>query len=409
MPVLQIERASDRYINLSLAKIHLLFRVYDKSLKGSTDVKCMVPGNPFASLFRDVKIRINGLEVSHCSSAYPHISEFLFLTRIPKTYRDIVTVSGRVFQDYQDTRLQQLPAGAAAPSVLPVSPLQNYSSITKEGWKDLTKRYELFTINATNYVDISTYLFTDITNGGMSPLVLPPNCTVEIELHPNLPSKALLLSKIGELEPTIEISKASITLPRITPASSVPRSLTHQFLKIDAQPIIVPANSTNYRGLVTFAGSLPTRINLVFTNMKSFDGDYSQNLYASTPREIESIAFQVAGVYYPVPPIYANIEQNLVSDLYIRTAEALRHSLNNAKTTLPSIKKYVTDQFIFSVDISPDYSAGSTWQTNKESGAISMELKFSKPTEDQFIVMVLSESIATLRVGNSGEITLNDD
>lgn len=376
-------------------------------------IKCIIPGNPFASLFRDIKIRINGLEVSHSCNAYPHVSEFLFLTRIPKLTRDIVEQSGRIFYDYQDTYvnapLASLPGAAAlSSSTRTVTDLLPYSTTSDSGWKDLNDRYDHYSINSDTFVDISTYLFCDLTVGGMNPLVLPPSCTVEIELHPNPPNKVLLLSEIGNIEPNIEIMRAELTLPRITPASSVPRSLTHQFLSIDVQPMIIPAKATNYRGLVTFAGSLPTRLNLVFCSMKAWDGGYGENHYASVPRDVESIAFQVAGIYYPVPPIACKLKSNYVSDMYIRTAEALRHSLHKAKTSLPSLNRYMDNQFIFSVDISPDYSAGASWQTNKESGAISMELKFRTPTSDQFIVLVLSEHVSTLSISNSGVVNLND-
>ena len=81
--------------------------------------------------------------------------------------------------------------------------------------------------------------------------------------------------------------------------------------------------------------------------------------------------------------------------------------MDRTKNKLPPIEDYASRQFLYSVDISSDYSSDSTWTTNPEDhGAVAMALHFSKPTPEQIAAILIAETVATLTIDADGDITL---
>lgn len=389
-------------------KLHLRLSVtatkssYKKEQKeGETtnyaDVETIIPGNPLATLFRDVKIKLNGVYISESSGLYPYISQHLFLTKIQPVYRRAVEESGMIFYDHQITVPQ--PVSGSDEQVVGLSELF---------FKKLNKRTENYQIGSSKALDLTAYLFTDLTASPQA-VVVPPTVSVEIELHPNPPSKSLIMSKLGKVEPTVAIETANLIIPRVTPSHSVSRPISHQFMRVSAQPIFIPPKCSNYHGIVTFSGPIPSRLTLFFASMKSFDGNYADNMYASDPNNIQSIDFNVAGRHYPTAPIVADFAEEKLSEMYLRTAESLRFSLNRTQLSLPSIEDYSTNQFIYSIDISDDFSADSTWTTSQdETGSVAMSLKFSKETPKQLVAILIAENVATLKISQNGEVEVEE-
>lgn len=396
----KIERGSKRCINLSLMKIHLELVVRDKhNLDSKTleeRVKALIPGNVFATLFKDVVLKLNGVAVTDSNGLYPFISDHLLLTKVNPVYRKASEQGGRIYRDCEDTR------------AMPKFGEAEYQDVGLDPtlFKDLSRRQEQFQIGREYTFNICLYLFTDLTSAPTS-IVLPPSVTAEIELHPNSPQKSIILDKIGILEPTIVITKAELIVPRVTPANGVPKSLRHQFMRVSAQPVMIPANTTNLNTVMTFPGQMPSRLSLRFCSMASYDGNYADNMYASTPRGLDSITFSVAGKQYPTTPIKTNFERNLMSDLYMRTCESLRFSLDRTGMSLPNLEDWASREFLFSADISSDYSSDSNWVTNpEEHGAVAMSLHFARPTAEPHVAIVISESVATLAITSEGDISL---
>ena len=271
-------------------------------------------------------------------------------------------------------------------------------------WKDLGIRQEKYRLGSETPLDLCTYLFTDLSTSPNS-FVLPPNVSLDVELHPAIPQKSIIMDKIGLADPVAVITKAELIVPRVTPAHSLPRSITHQYMKTTAQPIFIPEGTTNYHGIVTFAGPIPSRLTILFASMNSFDGNFGDNLYASVPRNIEKIDFNVAGSHYPVTPVRSHFPKNALSEMYLRTAESLRFSLDRTQRTLPKLDDYAAREFIYSVDISPDYSADSTWISNPDhAGSVAVSMHFSSPTPDQTVAILIAETVTTLSITSSGDI-----
>jgi hypothetical protein len=273
-------------------------------------------------------------------------------------------------------------------------------------WDKLADRQAGYKINSDQPLDLCAYLFTDLTSSPQA-VVVPPNVSVEVELHPNLPQKSIILSEIGNTEPVVCVHMASLIVPRVTPAHSVPRSIHHQFMRVSAQPVFIPKNATNYHGIVTFSGPIPSRLTLLFASMDSFDGNYASNMYSSQPRNVKKIDFNVAGKIYPTSPIEANFATNELSEIYLRTAESLRFSLDRTQLSLPSMETYGLDEFIYSADISDDYSTDSTWTTSAEdTGSVAISLHFGEKTPDQVVAILIAESVSTLKITQNGEVQI---
>jgi hypothetical protein len=367
----------------------------DKTSEASTQEtkpKAILPGNPIATLFKDVKIKLNGVTVTESHGLYPYVSQHLFLTKIPPVYRKAVETSGRIYYDHEWTKA--ISSGG-----------KKVVGFTDDLWKDINDRQAWYGVGSKNPVDICAYLFTDLTSSPQS-VVVPPNVSVEIELHPNSSKKCILLTETGKIEPVVSISKASLIVPRVTPSHSIPPSIMHKFMRVSAQPIFIPESTTNYHKIVTFSGPIPSRLSLVFASMQSFDGNYAENMYSSNPHSLKQIDFNVAGRHYPAVPIMANFTNNEQSEMYLRTAESLRFSLEKTQMALPSLYDYAERAFIYSIDISDDYSTDSNWVPSDETGSVSISLQFAQPTTEQLVGILIAESVATMNIPQNNDVNV---
>lgn len=461
----KIDPAANKCINLSLMKLHLKYRVVDKNSYGigagnlkeslPTYFCSIIPGNPLASIFKDVKIKLNGVPVTDSNELYPWINKHLYLTKVPPVYRKATQVSGRVYHDteapvYMDydpslaaeadvkkwenivkeakALLTQAGSDAEKKKTAQDS-LNDKESILKRAketltqvksqtppggkkadfdenrWKDLNMRCAWYDPLRTSELDLCNYLFTDLTTAP-SAVIIPPDVTVEVELQPNDPARTILMSHRGfrgEPKLVVEILSAELIVPRILPMSeSIPKRITHQFMAVNAQPVFITKGSTNYHGVVTFPGSLPSRLSVLFISRGAYDGDYESNMYNAHSANVESITFNAGGTIFPSSPLTAAPSRGLVANMYLRTAESLRFSLDKTQMTLPpSMNDYRDEDFIYSADISSDYSADSTWTTRAEQGSVAVNMHFTKPVEDDTVALIISESVASLKIEDS--------
>lgn len=101
------------------------------------------------------------------------------MTKIPPVYRQAAKVTGMIESDHQWTEPTLDEHGNWIVGLNP------------DLWENYGKRTEAYAINSEKVVDLCTYLFNDVTASPHS-FVVPPNTTVEIELHPAPPKKTMI-------------------------------------------------------------------------------------------------------------------------------------------------------------------------------------------------------------------------
>lgn len=328
------------------------------------------------------------------SGLYPYISQHLLLTKIPPVYRESVKVSGMIEEDHEWTEVTKDKDG------------NPHLELNPDMWNNLEKRKEKYALNASQPLELCTYLFHDLTSSPNS-FVVPPHVTVELELHPAPPRKTIIVDRPGVVDPVVVIHNATVIVPRVTPAHSIPRAISHQYMKLRCQPVYIPTRTTNYHGLISFSGPVPSRLTLQFISMKAWDGDFISNMFNSHHRNVANISFNIGGKHHPVSPILADFEEGRISEMYLRTCESLRFSLDRTRLTMPSLEEYAERRFMFTIDISEDYSTDASWTTGQDDvGSVALSLHFNKPTTEQLVALLISENVATLKISQAGEVDL---
>lgn len=396
----RIDRASNKIVNLSLLKIHIQFNIRDRSVQQSSGGKekiydSILVGNPLGTMFKDVKIRLNGVIVTEADGMYGYILNHLMLTKIPRHIREAVTQSGKVYEDFEET-VKIVDIDDPSKSVLDFRPSL---------WRDLDIRKEWYSVKNPKPVDICSYLFTDLSVGP-EPIIVPPNVDIDIELVPNDATRAILSSTPGKGEPYIEITKAELIVPRIVAKSDAARSLEHEFFLTRASVVLIPENVRNFHQIVSLSNSVPTRLTLMLCAMDSYNGTGSANMYSSFHHNLRSASFNIGGETYTVTPSDMDFDSDVKTELYLRTAEALRFSLNRTDQQLPPIEEWANRRFFFTLDLSKDYSADSNWVTPSEKGTISLDLRFDKATSSQLIGVLITESLGAVKMTSGGSISL---
>ena len=97
-----------------------------------------------------------------------------------------------------------------------------------------------------------------------------------------------------------------------------------------------------------------------------------------------------------------------VSEMWLRTAEALRLSLARTETPMPSLSDYKNNSFIFSNDLSKDFSScNSKWITPTSDGTFSLSLNFAKPLPQQTVALLIFETVSTIKIGVNGDVSMD--
>ena len=304
--------------------------------------------------------------------------------------------SGKIFADHQETAAMPHEDGGNAVDLNPLY------------WDKLTERLERHSPNYPAENEITVYPFLDITSA-KSPLIIPPNIDIELSLVPNNPKQALIVTRPERGEPVVELLRIQAILPRIVPtAAHPPKSLIrHQFMRTRALPLFIPKDTTNYSTLATLnGGPLASRLSVVFLSMDAFDGNYTANMYASPPHNVQQISFSVAGKRYPGVDVTAGFDEDKTTALYALTSESLRFSLAATGQSLPPLSQYAVNRFIFSQDTSRDFSADSSWLTNPDRGSVSVDIRFSRKTSEPIIALLITETISTLSIDAQRTVTV---
>ena len=396
----RIEPNSRLCTNLSLLSVRLHVSVKDRAgsaQKENLRKKCFIPGPLPLSMFKEVRISANGTVVTESDNLYPFIGSYLTLTRLSQQTLSLLKETALFYtKDF------------AAVNALEDSTGKRKVTLTSSEFEDLDKRLSLYSVDQKEPIELNFYLITDL-NFDRAPAIFPPNTAIDIELLLQDPSKAIIkMEPDGALDPVISVSLAEILVTRIAPSSrNIPRAIKQEFMKCRATPLIIPSGTTVFRNTLSFSNSpLPSRLYMTFVSNDAFDGDYSQNLYSSAHHNVSSVIFNVSGRKYPISAVSADFTKDLITDMYLRTAESLRFSLQNSGQTLEPLSKYKSGAWKIAVDISPDFSSGASWGTQKERGYIGVEIVFSKPLEERLIGIVISEISACMSINSNGEVSL---
>jgi len=386
----QIPRTEGRAVNLSLAKINLELSVDDVVKTTDTDKygEKLLVGNPFASAFQSVVVKVNNTVVSESDTHYPFISDFLYQTKINQTHRAACEKSGKVYYDYGQVKMNK----------------KGEITFDMANFKDADERVGWYREGAT--LHLSTYLFVDLTTGPNA-AIIGDNADILIELSFNPPERAFLAQKPEHSKPVLVVNKAEIVVPRILCTNpSVTRRTKMQYLKVRSIPVFIPADTTNYTTALTFSGRVPSRVYMRFIDGDAFDGCYKSNPFYSYHNNIQSIQMGCGGQSFPSEPYTVNWDEKDFTSLWLRCYENLRFSLEKTGMPMPSLFDYENKQFFYVMDLSRDQSTDSSWTTKTGSGALSLRLKFSKPTNKPLVAMVLFETVATLDISSNGEVSL---
>lgn len=403
---MQIEPSDKSYLAVSLMRLHLEINVRNRGGEAPpTDTskeplsKTLVVGSPWATLFKTMRLKLNGVVVSDSESFHAHVTQHLLLTKVPAYIRETMKETAMLYDDI----------AAIAPTT--DSEGRRHVSLASRNWEDLNTRLELYDSGNKIPISLSFYVLSDISWGARTPLVIPAGVGLELEFHPNSPGRSIVktLPDSYPMEPTIEISKAYLTIPRVTPIpTGIRRSLSHEFTRISTQALLIPQGSTLYIGCLNYAQTtLPARLTLRFINMAAFDGNFCFNYLNSNHMDVQSITYSVAGKTYPNHLVTADFANDHISEMMISTAESLRYSLENTGSTIGTRERYMNGAFLNSLDISPDLSADANWTSVAERGSITLTIRFAKPTNEQIIALVISETLSELKISNNGEVEVS--
>ena len=390
----RIEPSSKFVTNLSLLSVRLHVSLRDRNglPQESLRRKTFVPGPLPLSLFQDVKISANGTLITQAEGLYPFIGKYLALTRLSRQTKNLLRETAMFYDDIKP--INPVKASTGKPKV----------TLTSSNFKDLDNRLELFSVDQKTPIELSFYLLADISHD-KSPALIPPGVAIDIELALQSPRRAIVkLEPEDEIDPVWHISLAEILVTRIVPAHSIPKTIKQDYQKVRAVPLIIQKSTTVYRNSIQFSESpIPSRLFLTFLTNDAFDGRHSDNIFSSEHWKVSSIVFNVAGRRYPAQNINFDWGKDHVAELFLRSSEAMRFSLQSTGESFGTMKDYKNGDFKYAVDLSADYSSGSSWNVKQERGYLGIEITFATPLPERIVAVVISEVASVFSINANGE------
>ena len=102
---------------------------------------------------------------------------------------------------------------------------------------------------------------------------------------------------------------------------------------------------------------------------------------------------------------------DLVSDQYIEAynhfLDHMRHEFEPGRAPFTA-KEWLQTHFFIPIDLTPDLSAGSDYNTELSSASVSLEIKFDKALEENVMLISVSEIPKVLTLDKNAKVTISD-
>jgi hypothetical protein len=326
-------------------------------------------GNPFVAadqysvvnlfpqtLFKQVDIEVNGVNLSHQDGLYPFKSYFETLFSYKGKGPGHLRACSHFYMD---------------------TPNHFDDQVNNDGWVD-----RRVLVANSRVVDFTIPLSCDILQ---SARLLPPNIPVKITLTRNNDAFSVLTND-NTLNPRIEIKKLALFVTRIDASGAVRRD--HE-AKIPKELAFLPftrsilkkrniaAEYTNEHISNIFSGLVPRQVVMGFVGQTRLNGAKNLNPFRFQHFNVSYVGLKINGVNYPAAPFTPDFENGLIS-------RELRFLYDNIGTQIADSGPDITREMfqdgytLFAWDITPDRCNG--WHHHEfMPGEVSVDLRFSEP------------------------------
>ena len=376
-----------QYIETNSMHLQILFSVVkrDGTVLDNDDNVAIV-NFPGASLFKTIRVGINGKQVSELTNE--HFSYKNYMENILSVDQDALATVGKTEQCYLD------------------SPW-NFNTFNESN-KGFNSRKLL--IQGSKKVDVYMPLNVDFF---MTDKLIPPNTSLSLELDRTSDKYVLLTDdEINDYKVKIHDIRAYVTYVTLNPAIHALHKTMyergeksfHQFSKTEiyTKQFNPGHSSLQINNLTT--GIIPRQIVIGLTDRAAVDGSLKHNPYNFWHFYVKRVELKINGQSFPREPLTPDFTNSLVTRAY-------KHLLTNTGADQPSSGSVITKKMFqggytfYVMDLSQDQSNGFHIYKSRQ-GNIDLNLDLNGPLDSNvtLICALIYEDCLTLDKDRNFEV-----
>ncbi len=391
----QIDAQPGHYIDLSMLKLSLLFRVTNEdgsSLKAD-EPPVLAKSAPLYTFFRNLKVFWNQTAVYNGNFLYPWYANYILAMKMPSAQMNILYQTVLYEKDCAD--LQPAYRGGK---------LKSYDGeFSVPNWEVRNAKY-----SESKQVEVIGPILHDLQ---FQSKLLRDDISIRLELTMGKTQCSLFAASLKP-KYAIQIERAICFVPRAQINEKflpVQRSLesSYYFVQHDLQMHVIPKGTVNYMKQV-ISGAVPWRFLFFLVNEIAYNGDYVKSPFNFRHYNVKFVQLRIAGgCSFPLEPLTPDFENQKYAESYMALYENMRHSLGGG--ALPfNLQQFANGNYICALDLTRDFSCGAPHWSEIGSGIASLYLQFTEPLQENVIMICLHELERICNVDPQGRVDIQD-
>ena len=250
-------------------------------------------------------------------------------------------------------------------------------------------------------------LSVDFFNSNKS---IPNGVSVHIRLTRNKPEFIFNADLTDATAPDgfkLTILSAKLWVAKIEPSVTAFKHHIESFEKTDAKYNFLHSNiwskllhkdATRFSESNIFSGNVPNFLILTFVKNKAFLGDYAYNPYEFVHAFINYLCVTIDGKPRPIQNYKFDFEKKNFLDGF--------HTLFDKSPHVPPITtdSYTKGYFFVVIDLTDNSSGFSLINSGPKHGNVDLEITFSKPLDENYILLIYHATPATVHINKTREV-----
>lgn len=386
---------SENYLDLTKTMLFIKLKITKANGGNLTADEKIAPVNNFLqSLFKQVDVFLNGIQVTQSTGTYSYKSMLETLLNYGFSAKSSHLTAGLYYKD---------TAGA-----------MDETDCTNEGDnKGLQTRYS-FT-KESYIVDLWGPLHCDML---FSDSLLLNHVDVTIKLNPNNAAFALMS---GETSPNYKIGIQSANLKvravKISPTLQLQHltelkkgvNAIYPVRRTDCKTYTIPLGNPSIHKGDLFNGQVPKRVVLAMVDSDAFNGSYTKNPYNFQLYGATSISLTIDGEQRPFKPIALKLAQATERN-FMEAYQTLFSGTGRLYTDSGidiAREDYNQGYAILVFDLTPDLCSSSIHLNQKQKGNVSLEVQFSTGLPNAVNLIVYGEFESTVEIDFARHVTFD--
>ena len=381
------------YIDTPRTKMHAEIRITkpDGSVLADTDMVCPQSACLY-TIFKDLQVMINNHPIFYSRFLYPYYCNMLLNFKLGDKERTVVNSGCLRYDDNADLDPiiteetdETVKEGEDEPMVQ-----QQPAKVTGYSGEDVLPEWDsrCARFGQSQTVELMGPVLFDL---GMQSRVLRDDVGLKLIFTPNSPKSCLLTENIDQ-EYVVEITKAYLTVPRISvrPTAALPGGdINYFFVEHRLLAIPVAKGTTNFARAIG-QGQLPRRLMFNQLEEESFNGDYHKSCFKFPHFNLLSCQATFAGERVPTDPLSMDFERGEYLSPYVALYENMKNSLSFSGLGLTR-EQFADNRFTVALDASKDKEAGAEHYTEGMTGQLSVSIQWKKPLETNIVILFIME------------------